>query len=260
MSGLLDLVREKNDPKLTKELEDLIRKADGQGLTSPLFSDNWSSLAKKPEATPGSQEYRKYLKNLKEKLGISDFTGDTIVFRTNAEVRGRLFPDELKQGDTIHIFHRSGTFHSNARFKEGVNSNWGDVGSTTVAGYSVFSLQDIHFDLLRKAFGESVQTILVAKLISMLVEKPDGHICPCGILKLTQAEYSNPLDIRKLMNINWVFSREQRDDTLKILHETVCGQPFPLEEFKKVVESTLLACYFMDALYYGASLIERDLL
>lgn len=255
MSGLLDLVREKNDPKLTKELEDLIRKADGQGLTNPLFSDSWSSLAKKPEATSNSQGYRGYLKNLKEKLGISDFTGDTIVFRTNAEVMGRLFPDELKQGDTIHIFHRSGTFHYDARFQEGVNSNWGDVGSNTVTGYSLASLQDILFDLLRKAFGESVQTIIVANLIHRLMSTEGEGLTK---LKLAGGIYHSHLWLRKSIVNSWSFRKELRQNALENVCRALCGKSFPFEELEKA--TAFINCYEMDTLYYGASLIERDLL
>lgn len=255
MSSLLDLVREKNDPKLTKELEALIRKADGQGLTNPLFSDSWSSLAKKPGVTSSSQGYRSYLKSLKERLGISDFTGDTIVFRTREEIRNGVLPDELKKGDPIHIFHRSGRFHSNARFLEGVNHNWEDVGSTSVTGYSVFSLQDIHFDLLRKAFGESVQTILVAHLVYEIGNSEGKELTK---LALHRALYQAPLSLRKSMVSRWVFNKELRQNALENVCRALCGKSFPFGELEKDV---LFVDYSeTDILYYGASLIERDLL
>lgn len=255
MSGLLDLVRGKNDPKLTKELEDLIRKADGQGLTNPLFSDSWSSLAKKPEATSSSQGYREYLKSLKEKLEISDFTGDTIVFRTSEEIRNGVLPEGLKKGDPINIFHRSGAFYSGARFLGGVNVNWEDVGSTSVSGYSIFPLQDIYFDLLRKAFGESVQTLIVAHLIYVATATEGEKLTK---LKLGRLLYQPSLLLRRSIINSWGFRKELRQNALENVCRALCGKSFPFEELEEA--TSFIDCYEMEILYHGANLIERDLL
>lgn len=177
MSSLIDLVNKFGDPSAKEELSRLINKADSQGLTGGLFSENWTSLASasaKVEVKGNSKsDYNGYLLQVEKILGLTPPT-NPIVVRTDDQIRigeGPLWGGkELKEGDPesdrlIQIWHRSGNFYPDEELFTHQNVIWKDCGSSSVAAYALCPLLQLLYYFFSEWFGSGVETAVLTSLV-----------------------------------------------------------------------------------------------
>lgn len=180
ISSLIDLVNKFGEPSAKEELSRLINKADSQGMSGGLFSENWTSLASasaKVEVKGNSKsDYNGYLLQVEKGLGL-DFPSDPIVVRTDDQVRigegpildGRELKEGAPESDRlIQIWHRSGNFYPDETLFTHQNKIWRDCGSSSVAAYALCPSLHLLYYFFSEWFGRGVETAVLTRLAYML--------------------------------------------------------------------------------------------